>query len=55
MDAETKDPIEAATIFMETVRDSTLLTYTISDRNGKFMLEGNTSVKNARVNISFVG
>lgn len=55
IDAETKDPIEAATIFMETVRDSTLLTYTISDRNGKFILEGNTSVKNARLNISFVG
>src|SRR5690554_1885621 len=55
IDAETKDPIEAATIFMETVRGSTLLTYTISDRNGKFILEGNTSVKNARLNISFVG
>src|SRR5690606_12447043 len=29
--------------------------YTISDRNGKFLLEGNTSAKKARVNISFVG
>ena len=55
VDRETQEPLEAATVFMETVRDSTLITYTISDRNGKFTLEGSTSVKNARVNISFVG
>ncbi len=55
IDAETQNPLEAATVFMETLRDSTLITYTITDRNGKFVLEGNTSVKKARVNISFVG
>lgn len=55
VDAETQEPLEAATVFMETLRDSTLITYTITDRMGKFVLEGNTSVKKARVNISFVG
>src|SRR5690554_2231684 len=55
IDEETRDPLEAATVFMETVQDSTLLTYTITNRNGKFTLEGNSSVKKARVNISFVG
>ncbi|QAA82816.1 TonB-dependent receptor [Aequorivita sp. H23M31] len=55
VDEETQNPLEAATVFMETVRDSTLITYTITDKNGKFSLEANTSVKKARVNISFVG
>src|SRR5690606_29811364 len=55
IDEETQTPLEAATVFMETVKDSTLVTYTITDRNGKFSLEGNTSAKNVRVNISFVG
>ena len=55
IDEETQIPLEAATVFMETVQDSTLLTYTITDRNGKFFLDGNTSVKKTRVNISFVG
>lgn len=55
IDEETQNPLEAATVFMETIKDSTLITYTITDRNGKFVLEGNSSVKKARVNISFVG
>ncbi|WP_026452515.1 outer membrane beta-barrel protein [Aequorivita capsosiphonis] len=55
IDKETRDPLEAATVFMETLKDSTLITYTITNRDGKFVLEGNTSVKKARVNISFVG
>jgi hypothetical protein len=55
IDDETKVPLEAATVFMETFQDSTLITYTITDRSGKFVLEGNTAVKNVRVNISFVG
>lgn len=55
IDEETRDPLEAATVFMESVADSTLITYTISDRKGTFVLEGSTSVKNVRVNISFVG
>lgn len=55
LDEVTQAPLEAATVFMETLRDSTLITYTITDRNGKFILEGNTTVKNVRVNISFVG
>src|SRR5690554_6505507 len=55
IDEETQNPLEAATVFMETVQDSTLITYTITDRNGKFVLHGNTSVKKTRVNIGFVG
>lgn len=55
IDAETKASLEAATVFMETVQDSTLLTYTITNRNGKFVLQGNTAVKKVRINISFIG
>lgn len=55
IDSETREPLESATVYMETVKDSTLITYTITDRNGKFTLEGRTAVERARVNISFVG
>jgi len=55
VDADDKKPLEAATVFMETFSDSTLITYTITDRNGKFVLEGKTGTKKVRVNISFVG
>ncbi|WGF92903.1 outer membrane beta-barrel protein [Aequorivita marisscotiae] len=55
IDGESQDPLEAATVFMETIADSTLITYTITDKNGKFILEGKTSAKNVRINFSYVG
>ena len=55
VDADDKKPIEAATVFMETELDSTLITYTITDRSGRFTLEGKTGAKKVKVNISFVG
>lgn len=38
-DASTKMPLEAATIFAESPKDSALISYTISDKNGLFELE----------------
>ena len=55
VDKDTRAPLEAATVFMETIKDSTLITYTITDKHGRFVLQGQTPAKNARVNISFVG
>ena len=54
-DKTTKQPLEAATVFMETVKDTTLITYTITNAKGMFSLEGKTNQKEVSVNISFVG
>lgn len=55
LDDETGDFLESATIFLETAKDSTLITYSISDRQGKFTLGGNTGNKHVRLNISYIG
>ncbi|MEQ3654684.1 MAG: outer membrane beta-barrel protein [Dokdonia sp.] len=54
-DKVTAAKLEAATVFLETVKDSTLLTYTITNQEGAFTLEGRSQEPNARVNISFIG
>ncbi|MBN2868486.1 MAG: hypothetical protein JXK08_07435, partial [Flavobacteriaceae bacterium] len=36
-------PLEAATVYLERERDSSLVTYTISDKDGSFQLEDKTS------------
>lgn len=48
-------PLESATVYLQRVVDSTLITYTISDRNGEFTLENKTSDKKANLYISYVG
>lgn len=55
LDDETEDALESATIFLETAKDSTLITYRISGKQGKFSLEGNTGHKTVRLNISYIG
>ncbi|MEP5341659.1 MAG: outer membrane beta-barrel protein [Algibacter sp.] len=54
--AETdKTALESATIHLERIKDSSLVTYTISDENGKFYLEGKTTEKRLNLYISYVG
>ena len=48
-------PLESATVYLERVKDSTLITYTISDKNGKFSLEGKAFDENVNLFISYVG
>ncbi|MDC1379720.1 carboxypeptidase-like regulatory domain-containing protein, partial [Algibacter sp.] len=36
---EDQTPLEAATVYLERKKDSSLVTYTISDKNGGFELE----------------
>ncbi|WP_242130554.1 outer membrane beta-barrel protein [Aestuariivivens marinum] len=48
-------PLESATVYLERVEDSTLMTYTISDKNGDFILEGKTYDKKLNLLISYVG
>ena len=50
-----KTPLESATVYLERAKDSTLITYTITDKEGKFTLEGRTFFKDANLNISYVG
>lgn len=54
-DKTSKQPLEAATVFMEAVIDTTLITYTITNAKGMFALEGKTNQKEVSVNISFIG
>ena len=39
LDKSTQVPIEAATVFLTTVKDSTVIDYTISDKNGFFKMD----------------
>lgn len=48
-------PIESATIYLERVKDSTIVTYTISDKDGKFKLQNSTYDKSLNFYVSYVG
>lgn len=52
---ETEEPLEAATIYLEREKDSLLVTYTISDRNGQFVLKGRTNEDSLSLYISYLG
>lgn len=47
--------LESATIYIETVKDSSLVDYTISDVDGNFVIEGSTEVDEINLFISFTG
>jgi len=47
--------LESATIHLEKIKDSSVVTYTISDKNGKFKIEGKTFEKELRLVASFIG
>jgi len=50
-----KKPLESATIHLEKVQDSSIVSYTISDKMGKFSLEGKTFEKELDLFISYNG
>ncbi len=50
-----QSPLEAATVYLQRVRDSSLVTYTISDRNGAFSLEDKSTDESLNLFISYVG
>ena len=52
---ETEETLESATIYLERERDSTIITYTISDRNGHFNLKGRTYEDSLNLYISYLG
>ena len=55
VDAKTKKPLEAATVVVETVKDSSMITYTITDRDGTFELRGKSYQDRANLYVTFVG
>ncbi len=55
VDSINRTPLEAATVVIETVRDSSLITYTITGRKGKFNLSGKTAENIANLYVTFVG
>lgn len=52
---EDKSSLEAATIYLETLKDSTLVTYTISDKNGIFILDNRTYEDSLNLTVSYLG
>ena len=49
------NPLESATIYTEKPSDSSLVTYTISEKNGEFILKGNTEAKKLNLIVSYNG
>ncbi|MBA6152950.1 outer membrane beta-barrel protein [Gelidibacter maritimus] len=52
---EDQTPLESATIYLETLKDSTLVSYTISDKNGAFVLDNRTYEDSLNLTISYIG
>jgi len=50
-----KNPLEAATVYLEKIKDSTVTTYTITDEKGFFSLAGKSFQKEAKLYVSFIG
>ncbi|SFN92370.1 CarboxypepD_reg-like domain-containing protein [Bizionia echini] len=48
-------PLESATVHLERLSDSTVITYTISDKEGLFVLEDRISDKSVKLHVSYVG
>jgi hypothetical protein len=55
IDNVSKVPLESATIYLTSVKDSTIIDYTISDRNGNFTLKSRKTELGANFKISFNG
>jgi hypothetical protein len=48
-------PIESATVYLERIKDSSIVSYTISDKNGFFKIEGRTFDERLNFLASYVG
>lgn len=54
-DKAAKTPLESATIYIESIKDSTLITYTISNKNGSFELSARTKLKEVNLFVTYNG
>ena len=55
LDKNSQIPIEAATVFLTLVKDSTVIDYTISDKNGFFKMDTKKITKPFFLKISYLG
>lgn len=55
LDQNTQVPLEAATVFLSSVKDSTVIDYTISDKNGFFKIDTKKITKPFFLKISLMG
>ncbi len=55
VDAIDDTPLEASTIYAESIKDSTLISYTISNQKGEFELEGKTHLKDVKLFVTYNG
>jgi hypothetical protein len=53
--SDTNLPLESATVYLERVKDSSVVTYTISNAEGEFLLENSTYDESLNLFISYVG
>jgi hypothetical protein len=52
---DNKEPLEAATVYLERLKDSSLVTYTISDKEGLFEISEETYDEKLNFYIDYVG
>lgn len=55
LDKATGQPLEAATVYVERPADSSLVSYSISEKDGDFVLAGNTTANTLNFFISYTG
>lgn len=55
IDSDTKEPLEASTIFVESLKDSTMVSYTISDQSGDFVLEVRSQSEKLNLFVTYNG
>ena len=55
VDAENKEPLEASTIYAESPKDSSLISYTITGKSGEFDLAFDSDQKEVKVFVSYNG
>jgi len=55
MDKTNKIPLESATVYISSAKDSTIIDYTISDKNGLFSLKTSKIKQPVFLKISFIG
>lgn len=55
LDKNTQTPLEAATVYLTSVKDSTVIDYTITDKNGFFKINSKKIQKPVFLKISYLG
>jgi len=55
LDGRTQVPLEAATVYLSTVSDSTVIDYTITDKNGSFVINTRKITKPVFFKVSYLG